>query len=75
LTQQHKIIGILPGSRLQEVTMLGPVFLDTVAQMLTRDPSLRFVLPVADPCLEESITRMIRHRRLEQSVFLNRDSR
>ena len=74
LKQQHKIIGILPGSRRQEVTMLGPVFLDTVVQMVTRDPSLRFVLPVADPCLEESITRMIRHRRLEQSVLLNRDS-
>ena len=75
LTRQRKIIGILPGSRLQEVTMLGPVFLDTAAQMAARDPSLRFVLPVADPCLEESLARMIRHRRLEPSVFLNRDSR
>jgi lipid-A-disaccharide synthase len=74
LTQQHRIIGILPGSRLQEVTMLGPIFLDSAAQMATRDPSLRFVLPVADPCLEEGLTRLIRHRRLEQSVFLNRDS-
>jgi lipid-A-disaccharide synthase len=68
-------VGVLPGSRLQEIKRLGPVFLDAVAQMVTRDSSLQFVLPVADPCLEGDILQMIRQHRLERSICLCRDSK
>lgn len=40
---------ILPGSRRGEVTRLGPVFGQAVAQIAKDRPDLRFVLPVARP--------------------------
>jgi lipid-A-disaccharide synthase len=68
-------VAVLPGSRLQEVKQLGPVFLDAVAQMAIWDSSLQFVLPVADPCLEGEIIQMIQQRRLEMTICLCRDSK
>jgi lipid-A-disaccharide synthase len=74
LAGSRKVVAVLPGSRRQEVAMLGPVLLDAVTLLASRDPSLQFVLPLADPCLEEEIIRMVRQRRLEGWIHLTRDS-
>jgi lipid-A-disaccharide synthase len=75
LAQERKLIGILPGSRLQEVERLGPVMLDAVCRLVEKDPLQQFVLPIADTCLEEDILQMIRDRGLERRVVLCHDSR
>ena len=68
-------VGILPGSRLQEVKRLGPLFLDAVAQMAAKDSALQFVLPVADPFFQGDIVQMIGQRGLERLICLCHDSR
>ncbi|WP_226621505.1 lipid-A-disaccharide synthase [Alloyangia pacifica] len=40
---------ILPGSRRSEVSRLGPVFGEALAQLKTQRPDLRYVLPMAGP--------------------------
>lgn len=75
LPRDGRLIGILPGSRFQEVERLTPVMLDAVCRLLEKDPLLRFALPIADPCFEEDLLRMIRQRKLESRITLCRDSR
>ena len=42
-----RVIGLFPGSRQSEITRLLPVMLETARLMQERDPSIRFLLPVA----------------------------
>lgn len=42
-------VGLLPGSRRSEVTLLGPRFLATAAWLAKRMPDVRFVAPMATP--------------------------
>ena len=49
---------LLPGSRLQPVSRILPVFLDAFEELLAGDSDLQGILPVADPnlrCLVESL--------------------
>lgn len=75
LSPERRLIGILPGSRLQEVERLGPVMLDTVRLMLATDSSLQFVLPIADSYFQQIIVGMIRQRGLDDRIALCRDGR
>jgi lipid-A-disaccharide synthase len=67
-------VGILPGSRVHEVKRLGPLLLNAARLMSTRNASLQFLLPVADPCFEPEIRGMIRERGLEPWIHLNHNS-
>ncbi len=40
------VVAVLPGSRLSEVSRLGPVFASACAQLAAADPALRFVAPM-----------------------------
>lgn len=44
-----RVIGILPGSRQSEVNKLADLFLATARRCFERDPSLRFIIPAANP--------------------------
>lgn len=44
-----RVIGILPGSRQTEVEKLADLFLTTARRCFERDPSLRFIIPAANP--------------------------
>ncbi|MDJ0905069.1 MAG: lipid-A-disaccharide synthase [Woeseiaceae bacterium] len=50
-----QVVAILPGSRMSEVSRLGPVFAAAAAILLERRPELRFVTPVATPALRPVI--------------------
>ena len=52
------VIALLPGSRLGEVSRLGPLLLDTAIWLYARRPDLRFVLPAATPHLHEVLAEM-----------------
>ena len=45
---ETKLIAILPGSRLSEVSRLAPIMLDGVAELSQRFDGLRFVIPAAN---------------------------
>ncbi len=52
------VVALLPGSRLSEVSRLGPLLLDTAVWLNARRPELRFVLPAATPYLHEVLVGM-----------------
>lgn len=48
LPHDARVIGLLPGSRRGELNRLLPVLIEAARLLLQRDPTLRFVLPLAD---------------------------
>jgi lipid-A-disaccharide synthase len=50
-----QVVAILPGSRMSEVSRLGPVFATTAKMLLAQKPELHFVTPVATPKLRPVI--------------------
>jgi lipid-A-disaccharide synthase len=42
------VVAVLPGSRMSEVTRLGPPFAGTIAWLAARQPGARFVAPMAN---------------------------
>jgi len=49
------VVAVLPGSRSSEVSRLGPIFARAAALLCDRQPSLRFITPVATPKLRRMI--------------------
>ncbi len=47
LDHNGRIVTILPGSRLSELKYNSRVFVETAAQLVKRDPGIRFVIPMA----------------------------
>ena len=50
-----QVVAILPGSRMSEVSRLGPVFATTARMLQQQRDDLRFVTPVASPTLRPVI--------------------
>lgn len=48
IPENARVIALLPGSRHNEVEMLGELFLQTASLCFKRDPSLRFIIPAAN---------------------------
>lgn len=74
LSSEGCVVGILPGSRVQEIERLAPILFDTVRQLTNRDPSLQFVLPIADSCIESDIRERVRKQGLNGRIQFTRDS-
>ena len=70
-----RVIGVFPGSRSHEIRSIGPVLLDAAMRLHARRPELRFVLPVADPCNETDVRRLLDSRARPLPVLLTRDGR
>lgn len=49
IPQDARVMALLPGSRHSEVEKLGALFLQAAALCFKRDPSLRFIIPAANP--------------------------
>jgi len=75
INPETRLVSLLPGSRLHELEKLMPVFLATVSEMLRADPSIRFVLSIADPYFESTIHTCIREANLETRIQVTHDSR
>jgi len=74
LDGRRTVVGLLPGSRFHEVRPLARVELDAAVAMLASDPSLQFVLPVADPVYRSFLESEIGRRDLSNRVVLCDDS-
>lgn len=46
-TDQVTTVGLLPGSRKNEISKLLPVMIDVAHQLLKQNPNIKFILPVA----------------------------
>ena len=53
------IIGLLPGSREQEINNLLPLMLSTAAKVSKRLKNVQFLLPLASPVFTDRITRIV----------------
>ena len=61
-----RVVALLPGSRMGEVSRMGPLFLETAGWLLARRPDLRFLMPAATPRLYETLEAL----RLERAPDL-----
>jgi lipid-A-disaccharide synthase len=59
LSAGSRVVGLLPGSRAQEVALLLPIMLDAAARLARRHRDLEFVLPVAAPHLRPAVDRYV----------------
>ena len=55
LPSETAVLAVLPGSRPDEVRHNGPTFIAAMALIAAEQPSMRFVMPVADPALRSAI--------------------
>ena len=68
LNNNRPLIGLMPGSRLQEVSLFTPILLKSVSMMRAAHPNLCFVLPVASTHLVAPIKRMIKREGLNKII-------
>ena len=66
------LVAILPGSRISEVTALGPVFLRTAAWLQRRHPGLQFIVPCASDAIHALVARQLAAQAGLQNVRLVR---
>lgn len=74
LKQNGHVVGLLPGSRLQEVKWMAPVLLDAAGKLAQRDASIRFMLPIADSRHADLVRHDVDKRQLTQLVIVSEDS-
>ncbi len=60
LTELAPVVGLLPGSRAAEVTMLLPLLLETAALAAARDPKTQFLLAQASSIDDNLLDRLMR---------------
>ena len=60
LEESGPVVGLLPGSRVAEVTMLLPVLLETAAKLAAVEPKTRFILAQASSIDDNLLQGMLR---------------
>ncbi len=68
------VVGLFPGSRVHELEILTPLLLDAAALLLKSDPSMRFVMAIAERADEPRIAAEIARRGLTANIALVHDS-
>jgi lipid-A-disaccharide synthase len=66
LAREKPVIALLPGSRMSEVSRLGPVFLQTALWLQQSKPELQFIAPMVNP----RIKRLFREQMLSSAPGL-----
>src|SRR5262249_43513810 len=69
LDESTHVVGLLPGSRVAEVTMLLPVLLETVRQLAARDPKTQFILAQASSIEDNLLHNLLRDSPVPIKVF------
>lgn len=59
LAGARRIVALLPGSRMAEVTRLAPPFIAAAARIAAHDPDCRFVAPMASQATREAFEREV----------------
>ena len=63
-----KVVGLFPGSRHNEITRLLPLMFASARRMQARDPTLKFLLPVASPSHFDDISRQCENSGIDITV-------
>lgn len=61
LNDLDSVVGLLPGSRRAEVTMLLPVLLETAGKLAAADPNTRFILAQASSIDDNLLREVLKH--------------
>ncbi|MBI4726267.1 lipid-A-disaccharide synthase [candidate division TA06 bacterium] len=69
LNLQHHLVGLLPGSRKQEIELILPVMLQTSQMLKEKDPGLQFALGLAHDVDRERIESLINAASLEVTLI------
>ena len=69
MDQKRPLVGLLPGSRKQEIELILPVMLQTAQMLKASDPALQFALGLAHDVDRERIEDMIAASGLEVSLI------
>lgn len=69
IAEGERYLALLPGSRSGEVKRLGPIFLDTAAWLLERQPDLKFLLPAANDARFQQVNELLEGRNLPVRVL------
>lgn len=64
------VIGLLPGSRVEEVRYLGKLFIDAAIELRRRGPSVSFVMPAASPTIQSQLQALLRTANLPSNFPL-----
>jgi len=59
LSQEGRILALLPGSREGEVGQLAPLFLEAARQLSSQIPDLHFVLPAANSARRDQVEQLL----------------
>jgi lipid-A-disaccharide synthase len=68
ISAEARVVGLFPGSRHSEIERLLPMMFATAAQMQSREPQLRFVLPVAATLSFDDVSRQAKSSGVEICV-------
>ena len=74
LAATQRVLALLPGSRTPEVRELGPILIEAAARLLARDPTLRFVLPLAEPRFTAGIEAQLARHSCAGRILITSDS-
>jgi lipid-A-disaccharide synthase len=75
LAEDATVIALLPGSRRDEISRLGPVFIATALHCLAQNPALRFVIPCANAERRQQVLDLLgSHARAEQFLVFEGNS-
>lgn len=59
ISNDRRVLALLPGSRVGEVTRLLPTFVETAQLLLEKDPNLAIIIPAATTHLHEMISQKV----------------
>lgn len=70
LVRERPVVALLPGSRMSEVSRLGPVFLQTALWLQQQKPDLQFVAPMVNQKIKQLFQELIEATAPELQVTL-----
>ena len=59
ISPEQPVIGVLPGSRLSEVTTMAPIYLDALLKLHPRFPLYQFVVPCVNQKIYDLLTELV----------------
>jgi lipid-A-disaccharide synthase len=71
----EKIVAVMPGSRRNEISRLGPVFAEACGRLLEKYPDLQFISPMVNPGLRAEFESQIRKAGVDSHIkLIDRDA-
>ena len=71
LDEKELVVGLLPGSRVNEINRLLPVILDAAEKLKARLPNIQFILPQADSINDDLLNKHLSQSAIKITVIKN----